>query len=90
MNTEKGVFFMAENIQKRNIRQNTWQKENKDRINFLMDKGTKDRIKLAADKNGQTSSEYIREAIEEKLYKSGFGKKISVEDPELHQDQPEK
>lgn len=69
---------------------NQYIKNNKDRINFVMDKGTKDRIKLAADKNGQTSSEYIREAIEEKLYKSGFGKKISVEDPELHQDQPEK
>lgn len=73
---------MPENIEKRNARQNTWLKENKDRINFLMDKGTKDRIKLAADKLGQTSSEFIREAIEEKLYKCGFEKKISIEDPE--------
>lgn len=71
---------MAEDIQKRNVRQNTWQKENKDRINFLMDKGTKDRIKLAADKTGQTSSEFIREAIEEKLYKCGFEKQIVIKD----------
>ena len=72
---------MPENIQKRNTRQNAWQKENKDRINFLMDKGTKDRIKLAADKAGQTSSEFIREAIEERLYKFGFEKQVTVEDP---------
>jgi len=61
---------MPVDIEKRNTRQNTWQKENKDRINFLMDKGTKDRIKAAADQAGQTSSEFIREAIEEKLIKS--------------------
>lgn len=73
---------MAEDIQKRNTRQNAWQKDNKDRINFLMDKGTKDRIKLGADKLGQTSSEFIREAIEEKLYKLGIEKNIVVADPE--------
>lgn len=59
---------------------NQYIKNNKDRINFLMDKGTKDRIKLAADKTGQTSSEFIREAIEEKLYKCGIPKSIVVED----------
>lgn len=78
---------MAENIQKRNIRQNAWQKENKDRINFLMDKGTKDRITLAAEKEGINSSEFIRRAIEERLYKFGFEKKLSIEDPSLNQDQ---
>lgn len=61
---------MPVDIEKRNTRQNTWLKENKERINFLMDKGTKDRIKAAADQAGQTSSEFIREAIEEKLIKS--------------------
>ena len=61
---------MPVNIEKRNTRQNTWQKENKDRINFLMDKGTKERIKAAADQAGQTSSEFIREAIEEKLIRA--------------------
>lgn len=62
---------MPVNIEKRNTRQNTWQKENKDRINFLMDKGTKERIKAAADQAGQSSSEFIRDAIEEKLQKAG-------------------
>lgn len=71
------------NTEKRNTRQNAWQKENKDRINFVMDKGTKDRIKLAADKLAISSSEFIRQAIEEKLYKNGFEKKIVVKDPEL-------
>lgn len=48
---------------------NRYIKEHKDRINFLMEKGTKDRIKLASEKAGQTSSEFIREAIEERLQK---------------------
>ena len=60
---------MAVNIEKRNTRQNTWQKENKDRINFLMDKGTKDRINEAAKALEITSSEFIRQAINEKLEK---------------------
>lgn len=60
---------MSVNIEKRNTRQNAWQKENKDRINFLMEKGTKDRIKAAAEKIGATPSELIREAITEKLEK---------------------
>ena len=48
-----------------------------------MDKGTKDRIKLGADKLGQSSSEFIREAIEEKLYKLGIEKTIVINDPEI-------
>lgn len=67
---------MAEDIQKRNARQYNWQKENKERINILFDKGTKDRIKLAADKHCQTSSEYIREAIEKSLYSDGIIKEV--------------
>ena len=61
---------------------NWYIKTQKERINFIMDKGTKDRIKLAADKAGQTSSEFIREAIEEKLYKAGIPKEIVIKDPE--------
>ena len=71
---------MPVNIEKRNIRQNTWQKENKDRINFLMDKGTKDRINLAAEKEGTTASEFIRRSIEERLYKFGIEKEIVIKD----------
>lgn len=76
---------MPVDIEKRNTRQNAWQKENKDRINFLMDKGTKDRIKIAASKTRQTSSEFIREAIEEKLFRCGVEKQIAVTDPEEKQ-----
>ena len=73
---------MPVNIEKRNIRQNAWQKENKDRINFLMDKGTKDRINLAAEKEGIKASEFIRRAIEERLYKFGIEKEIVIKDQE--------
>lgn len=59
---------------------NWYIKTQKERINFVMEKGTKDRIKLAADKTGQTSSEFIREAIEEKLYKCGIPKSMIAED----------
>ncbi len=62
---------------------NQYIKTHKDRINFLMDKGTKDRINLAAAKEGTTASEFIRRSIEERLYKFGFEKQIAVEDPEL-------
>lgn len=78
---------MSVNIEKRNKRQYNWQKETKDRINFLMDKGTKDRITLAAEKEGTNASEFIRRAIEERLYKFGFEKKLSIEDPSLNPDQ---
>ena len=61
---------------------NKYIKEHKDRINFLMDKGTKDRIKLAADKKGQTSSEFIREAIEKALFDAGIEKTVVLKDPE--------
>ena len=57
---------------------NQYIKEKKDRINFLMDKGTKDRIKLAADKAGTTPSEFIRTAIEKELFLYGFEKKIAI------------
>lgn len=73
---------MPVNIEKRNIRQNAWQKENKDRINFLMDKGTKDRINLAAEKEGTTASEFVRRSIEERLYKFGIEKEIVIKDQE--------
>ena len=62
---------------------NFYIKNEKDRINFLMEKGTKDRIQLAADKEGVSASEFVRRSIEERLYKFGFEKKLSIEDPEL-------
>lgn len=56
-----------EDTQKRNKRQYNWQKENKDRLNFTMEKGTKDRIKAAADKLKLNPSEFCRLAINEKI-----------------------
>ena len=61
---------------------NYYIKNNKDRINFLMDKGTKDRINLAAEKEGIKASEFIRRAIEERLYKFGIEKEIVIKDQE--------
>ena len=54
---------------KRNDRQNNWQKENSDRLNFLMPKGTKERIQSAAGDLKIKASEFVRMAINEKLSK---------------------
>jgi predicted DNA-binding protein len=58
---------MPVDIEKRNKRQYQWQKENTDRINFTMPKGTKEEIKAAADRLGITPAEFIRQAINEKM-----------------------
>lgn len=58
---------MAIDVEKRNKRQNKWIKENSDRINFIMPKGTKERIQQAAAAAGISSSEWIRRTILEKL-----------------------
>lgn len=58
---------MAEDIKKRNARQRKWVKENRERIDFLMPKGTKDRIKTAAETLGISSGEFIRRAIFKEL-----------------------
>lgn len=56
-------------IEKRNKRQYEWQKKSKERINILFDPGTKDRIKAAADKLHISASDFIRQAINEKIDK---------------------
>ena len=53
--------------EKRNARQKRYQ-ETKDRINFVMDKGTKDKINQAALAEGISAAEWLRRAIDEKLY----------------------
>ena len=58
---------MPVDIQKRNKRQNEWQKENTDRINFTMPKGMKDQIKEAAARAKIRPAELIRDAIAEKI-----------------------
>jgi len=46
---------------------NKYIKENKDRLNFLMEKGTKERIEQAAKTLNISASEFVRQAIEEKI-----------------------
>ena len=54
-----------------------------ERLNCLMPKGTKDRIKIGMDKAGiKSMNKFISEAIEEKLFKLGIEKSIAVEDQE--------
>ena len=60
---------MPVDTEKRNKRQYAWQKENTDRINITFPKGTKARIEEAANAEGISKAEFIREAIEEKLKK---------------------
>lgn len=56
-----------EQRKKANKRMSLWKKENKDRINFLMEKGTKEKISAAAAAAGVKPSEWLRSAIDEKL-----------------------
>lgn len=58
---------MAMDKQKRNARTMRWQNAHKDRINVLFEKGTKERIAEAADKLGESSSEFVRKAVEQRL-----------------------
>lgn len=46
---------------------NKYIKQNYDRLNFLMPRGTKERIAAAAAVKDISSSEYVRIAIEDKL-----------------------
>ena len=57
----------SEQIKRRNDRQYLWQKENTDRINFTMPKGKKAQIKEIAYSKGMSASEWINEAIQEKI-----------------------
>ena len=52
---------------KRNQRQDTWKRENRERINILFPKGTKERIKTAAEGSGLSISEFVLQAINEKI-----------------------
>ena len=46
---------------------NKYIKQKYDRLNFLMPRGTKERISAAAAAKDISSSEYVRKAIEDKL-----------------------
>ncbi len=58
---------MPEDKQKRNARLNRWKAENKDRINILFEKGTKERIANASKIVGESTSEFVRKAVEQRL-----------------------
>jgi len=46
---------------------NAWNAKNYDRVGLMLTKGSKDRIKAAADTAGQSVNAYIVEAIHEKM-----------------------
>lgn len=56
---------------KRNSRQYRWIVENKERINLLFPKGTKEELQKAADILGVSLSEFVRQAIREKIDRMG-------------------
>ena len=58
---------MAVDTKKRNDRQYKWQTENADRINALLPKGMKAEINEAAAAQDVSASEFIRQAIREKI-----------------------
>lgn len=62
---------MPENTKKRNARQYAWQKETYDRKAYLLFRGQGDAVDQAAKSVGVSASEWIREAIREKLEKGG-------------------
>lgn len=52
--------------EKRNERQKRYM-QNQERLGFVMPLGTKERIQRAAERNGISCAEFVRQAIEEKL-----------------------
>lgn len=55
----------------RNSRQYRWQTENRERINMLFPKGTRKELQEAADVLGVSMSEFVRQAIREKIDRMG-------------------
>lgn len=62
----KTWYYKDMDKEKRNARQQRYV-ATKDRISFVMEKGTKERIAKASAKAGISQAEFIRQAIEEKL-----------------------
>lgn len=52
---------------KRNRTIQKWKDENRDRINLLFSKGIKEKVQEAADRSGISKSQWIENAIIEKL-----------------------
>jgi len=60
---------MAEDTVKRNKRQAEWKKASKDRVELLLPKGYKQRLKELADTREQSTTEMIKELIDKELLK---------------------
>ena len=58
---------MAQDRQKKNKRDQKWKDENRDRINLLFRKGTKEQIRAAAAASGLSMAQWVQSAIDEKL-----------------------
>lgn len=63
---------MAVDTKKRNTRQQNWINENKERLNLLFEKGTKERLTKAAAASNVSLSEYVRNAVNAKLLEDNF------------------
>ena len=46
---------------------NKWQAENRERINMVVPKGYKEKIKTVAQKTGESVNGYIKKAIDERM-----------------------
>ena len=58
---------MTEDTKKRNKRQQDWQNQNRDRINMIFSKGFKERVQTAAAVVGLSVSQYVEQAVIEKI-----------------------
>lgn len=70
---------MAEDTKKRNARQRQWQLENMERHQYLLQKGTKEKIVQAANKAGLSYSQWVQRAIENQIKAEN---KAAEKDPE--------
>lgn len=52
---------------------NNWQKENKERINLVVEKGAKDAIKAHAESMGESVNGFINRAIDETIERDKAG-----------------
>ncbi len=63
--------MVSETIQERNARQYAWQKDNYERVNFLLPKGSKEVIQALADAEGVKISTFLRQAIRAEVERRG-------------------
>lgn len=59
----KGCDFMAGSTDYKN----KWQAENRERINMVVPKGYKEKIKTIAQKTGESVNGYIKKAVDERM-----------------------